>query len=444
MDTSLFWNLLIIVLLALVNGFFSMAEMSLVSSRTSTIKARVQEGKRSYERVLHIKEKPGRFLSTIQIAITLIGIVSGAVGGANLTAPLVEGLQQLPFLAPYAEALGASLMVLGVTYISIVLGELVPKHIALSHPEFIALLVTPVLNGITLIFTPLVNLLSKSTQFIVTLLRIPEKTVPPITEEELRIALLEGEQAGVVQSKERHMVEGVFYLGDRPVSTFMTHRSEIEGIDMALSIPDLAGLLKSGKELPHFIPLYKESLDNIIGILYREDLYRALALGNTPDLSQLMKKAMFIPETMPALRAFEVFKQEGTEILCIIDEYGGFSGILQFQQLIEEIVGELSRSDADHEEIIKRENGSYLVGGGVNIDEIAEVLGKRNELPDHREYSTLAGFILDISGKIPRTGEVFTWQDLQFEIVDMDGNRIDKVIISRRGEPLKDGPSPSQ
>lgn len=430
MESTAFRDILIIFILIFINGFFSLSEMSLVSSQKARLLAKAKNGKKAYKRALAAKEQPGRFLSTIQIGITLIGILAGAFGGSTLTEPLRQILVKIPFIGPYAEGLAVALVVIGITYFSIILGELVPKQVALSKPERIASLVVPILDTIAIIFKPLVSFLSLSTSVLLKILHIREAPVHTMTEEELQIALQEGQQSGIVMENERSMVEGIFYLGDRPVETFMTYRSEVEWLDSNTDLLDLKPRLLD-PDSPKYYPICHETPDEVIGIVSKEDLLAQILQDSKKPLKSIMKKPIFVPETMSALKAFDVFKREQVEYILVMDEYGGFSGTLSLQDLIEEIVGELSRPDNDAEDIILREDGSYLLGGAVNIDEAAELLGFENLIKEHHEFHTLAGFILEIAGEIPRTGATYPWNGYVFEVVDMDGNRIDKVIVKK-------------
>ena len=437
MESTPFTNILIILLLILVNGFFSMSEMALVSSQKARLLAKLQNGKKAYKRVLAAKEKPGRFLSTIQIGITLIGILAGAFGGSTLTEPLKQILKQVPVLLPYSEGIAVTIVVLSITYFSIVLGELVPKQIALTKPESIASLVVPVLETIALIFKPVVGFLSLSSTTLLKILRIREAPAHTMTEEELHIALLEGQQSGIVMEKERSMVEGIFYLGDRTVETFMTYRSDVLWLDISAELDTLRPMILKPNSPPYY-PVCKGELDHVLGIVSREDILINMLTNNNKPLKSIMKKPIFVPETMSALKAFEVFKRERVDYILVMDEYGGFSGTLSLQDLIEEIVGELSTPNNDSEEIIMREDGTYLLGGMVNVDEAAKLLGFSDLLKEHHEFHTLAGFILEIAGEIPRTGTTYRWNEYTFEIVDMDGNRIDKVIVKKPVRPLEE------
>lgn len=428
-EGSPYIGFIILVGLILLNGFFSMSEMAIVSSRKARLKAKADEGKKSYKKALAASDAPSRFLSTIQIGITLIGILSGAFGGTTFAKPVAGLLAHVPFVARYAEGVALFLVVLFITVLSIVLGELTPKQFALSNPERIAAFSVPILEKLAVIFNPVVSFLSHATGFLLKALRIPEHSDQTITAEEIRSVILEGERHGVVEEKERRMVEGVFYLGDRPVETFMTHRSELVWLeeDSDEKAARETALAASRQTL---IPIIRGGFDDIVGVVNVQELLAAVMNGAWKGLKPLVRKACFVPGTLSSIKVFEVFKREGVDMILILDEYGGLAGALSLRAIIEEIVGELSQNNADMEEIIKREDGSYLMGGLVNVDDFAELFSVQKELSEHREYHTLAGFVLDILGVIPRTGEKFAWNGFTFEILDMDGNRIDKVLVT--------------
>ncbi|OHE67847.1 MAG: hypothetical protein A2413_05915 [Treponema sp. RIFOXYC1_FULL_61_9] len=428
MDDPPVIEILVLFFLVLLNGFFSMSEMSIVSSRKARLRAKADEGRKAYRRALDAAENPTRYLSTIQIGITLIGILSGAFGGATIARTLSASIAAVPLLAPWAEGLAVAIVVISITFLSIVVGELVPKQIALSKPEAIAAAVVPLLSVLSRVFSPIVGFLSRATNLVLKLFRIPTGQDHAITEEEIHIALSEGERYGIVEKKERSMVEGVFYLGDRPVETFMMHRSELVWLEADASADETKAAVLSARHQA-FFPIAKGGLDNVVGVASIRDVLAAFVDGSWRNVADLAKKPCFVPSTMSSLKAFESFKRSGSEFILVLDEYGGLAGAISIRDLIEEIVGELSTPDADSEEIIKREDGSYLIGGLVNADEFAELFDIVRLLPEKREYHTVAGFILAMAGSIPRTGDVYEWEGYRFEIVDMDGNRIDKIIV---------------
>lgn len=425
-------DIAILFALILLNGFFSMSEMALVSARKTRLQSGAQEGKRSYQRALQAAQEPSRFLSTIQVGISLIGTFAGAFGGATVADALSSTLARIPAMAPYADAVSIFVVVLAITFFSIVLGELVPKQIALTRPEAIAGFTVPVLDVLSRIFRPVVGLLSRTTALVLKLLGADKSADPAITEDEIRVILDEGEKVGVVERDERTMVEGIFYLGDRPVETFMRHRSELTWLDLNADADEARRALRQRADIRSF-PVCKEGPDDIVGVVSARELLDALLDGDYRGLKPLIRKPAYAPGTMPALRAFQVFKREKADTLLILDEYGGLEGALTLEDLVSEIIGELSVKEADAEEIVKREDGSYLMGGLVNADDFFELFHLERSVGEHREYHTLAGFLLDTLGSIPRTGERLEWKGFRFEIVDMDGNRIDKVLVTPPG-----------
>jgi putative hemolysin len=429
MDLTALRDMGVILGILILNGFFSLSEMAIVSSRRERLKALMADEKKNQRKALAAVEQPSRYLSTVQIGITLIGIFAGAFGGTTLSKPLGETLNHWGIAKALAEGLSVALVVVGITLFSIVIGELVPKRIALSNPEMITIRVIPLLEWVALLFNPVVILLSRTSGLLLKLFKIQERTEASITEEELKIILLEGERAGIVRSEERTMVEGVFYLGDRPVETFMTHRSELRWLDLGATAEEAKALALRGNGNQYF-PIVNGNLDNVVGIVSSYDILKTLLANQWKSVKGLMKKPTFVPATMSALKAFGAFKRGEAQYLLVMDEYGGLAGTVFIRDLIEEIVGELSSVNRDGEEIILRQDGTYLLGGMVNIDDVGKLFHISDFFKEHREYHTLAGFILEIAGEIPKTGEIYRWKNFQFEIMDMDGNRIDKVLIT--------------
>ncbi len=430
-DDNPWLELIIILALILLNGFFSLAEMSIVSSRKTRLKTKADSGKKAYAKAFAAAENPSPYLSAVQIGITLIGILTGAFGGATIARNLEFIFTRVALLAPYAPALGVGVVVIAITIVTILLGELVPKRIALSSPERIAVRVVPILDIFTKLFMPLVVFLSFTSNSILKLFHI-KAADKSITEEELRIALIEGEHSGVVEKNERAMVEGVFYLGDRPVDTFMTHRSELSYLEPDASEAEIREAALANRD--GVLLIAKDNLDQVIGCVPSSDALAALVLREWKGLKPLMKKPCFIPGTMSALKAFDAFKRGGARLLLIMDEYGGLAGSLSISDLMEEIVGELSDVEDRDKDIFRRDDGSYLIDGSTNLDDIIDLFHLSESLPRQRDFHTLAGFILDLAGYIPKTGEVFEWNGYRLEIVDMDANRIDKVLLTPPAE----------
>jgi putative hemolysin len=415
-------DLFFIIGLIAASGFFSSIETALISSRKSKLRSKAPEENSNYTKILEIVEHPGSFLFILHAWISFLRISAGIIGGFRidwylgtvLNRPELSGF----YLRPLVICIAALLITLG----AVLLGELIPRQIALAAPEKLLAGVLPFIKILGFFLRPLMILTARCSDLIYRIFHI-EASEPAITEDELRLALMEGEKSGIVESEERTMVEGVFYLGDRPVGAFMTHRSEIAWLALDAGAGEVRkAALENG--IRQYFPIAAERLDEVVGIVSVQDILAALLEKPWKGLKAIMAPPRFIPETMSALKAFEVFKREETDFLCVMDEYGGFAGTLSVRNLIEEIVGAF---EVDKEEIRPREDGSFSAGGGANIDDVAEALAV--DLPEHQEYHTLAGFILELAGEIPGPGTVFEWRGFKFKITAMDGNRIDKVII---------------
>jgi putative hemolysin len=434
-------DFLILLVLFLFNGFFSLAEMALVSSRKARLKSKADEGKKGYKRALKVSESPATFLSTIQIGITLIGTISGAFGGATLAQVIGTALERVPLLAPYADTIGMAIVIIVITFFSIIIGELVPKQIALSNPEKIASKVVGPINAVAVLFRPIEKALSASAAFVLKLLGIRQDDNPDITEEEVRVMIQEGTRSGVFEKNEGDMVEGVFHLGERRVGNFATHRSEIVWMEISDSAETVRGKLLEHVNFNAF-PVCRENEDQPLGIVKTRQLLAAFLDNSFTKLEDYLEEDVFIPETMTAIKTFEMFKKSGAKTLLVLDEYGGMQGLINLRDLIEEIVGELSQNQtAENEEIVKRGDGSFLIDGSASMDSLRMNFGARLPIPESRDYHTLAGFVLDQLGDIPKTGDCFSWQSINFEVIDMDLNRIDKILVSFPKEaPIQDPP----
>jgi putative hemolysin len=392
-----------ILLSFLAGGLFTLAEFVLAESRKSRLRARVEGGDKRYRRALEMAEQPDAALGALSTVIVLTDVFTAALAGI-FTAALWKGF------APPALAAAA------LTFLLMLLRNRGARLLARTNPEALLVYALPLLRLLSMILGPLLNLWEKPNR----------RGDPGMTEDELRIALREGEKSGLVESEERTMVEGVFYLGDRPVGAFMTHRSEIHWLDLDADAEKVRSLAVEHRSQQYF-PVASGTLDEIAGIVSVQNILLALLENNWTGLKSIMDPPHFVPETMSSIRAFEAFKRGGSAFLLVIDEYGGFAGALTVRDLIEEIVGELSVSTDN--EILKRDDGSYLADGGANIDDIAEILPNAGLSGSPQEYHTLAGFILELAGEIPQAGAVFERNGYRFTVMDMDGNRIDKVLI---------------
>jgi len=417
-------EILIIIAVILINAVFVLSEMSVASSRKARLQQRVNEGDKRANTALQLLQNPNLFLATVQIGITLVSVLVGAVGGATLSEPLSALFTQVPALAPFAESLALGIVVVAITFVSIILGELVPKRIALHNPEQIASALAGPMIVVSKILTPFVWLLGRITDFVLRILGIKPGTEPPVTEEEIQLLIDQGMQAGVFEEAEHDMVEGVFSLGDQRVYSLMTPRTDVVYLDVNDSIEEIREKI-ANSEYSRF-PVRQGTLDTIMGIVKARDLLVRSLSGEPIKLKDLLKPAFFIPETMFASRALEIFKEKGTELLLVIDEFGGLQGLLTINDIIEEIVGQI---ELEEPQATQRQDGSWLLDGMLEVDEFKEIF-KLHGLPHEDEYETLSGFVMMSLGRMPQSADHFEWHGLRFEIIDMDGRRVDKVLVT--------------
>ena len=422
-------EIVFILLLLLANGVFAMSEIALVSARKSRLKQRADNGDAGARAALELTDSPNRFLSTVQIGITLVGIFAGVFGGATIAEQLAERIAVVPALAPYAEGIGLGVVVIAITYFSLIIGELVPKRIALNNPEKIAALMARPMHLLSRVAAPVVFLLTFSTSVVLKLLRVKPSTEPSVTEEEVRALILQGAEAGIFEHSEREIVESIFRLDDRSVNALMMQRREVVWLDADASGEEIRRTIT---ENPYSrFPVCEGSLDNVVGIAKAKHLLER-CLNNEPlDLRAAMTAPLFVPETQTALQVLELFKNAHTHIALVIDEHGGVEGLVTINDVLEAIVGEMQMGGAESPAVM-REDGSYLLDGALPIDEFAAIFNIGSSLEIERgDYQTLAGFVLARFGRIPKTADVFEWHNLRFEIVDMDNRRVDKILVSR-------------
>ena len=419
--------LLTLIFLVLAGSVFSMLKTALSCVRKARLHSLIEAGEKKYDPVLETAEKSGPCLTSLKIAILLFEVLSGCLAVFCFFSPLEKAFLLLGLVPNAASALSILIISGGILIVFFIVSEVILRQLALIFPESICAAMLPLIRLNSILTFPLYTAGRLISELINEKLSATASR-RGMTEAELHLALLEGEKSGVVESEERTMVEGVFYLGDRPVSAFMTHRSEITWLDISAPPAEVREAVEnSGEQL--FFPVARGDLDEVIGVVSVLDIFRTLLNEPWPGLKPIMRSPYFIPETMTALKAFEAFKK--ADYLFVMDEYGGFAGILTVRSLIEEIVGELSSSSEEEETIEKQEDGSWLADGGVSIDDAARELELTHLGSEQSEYHTLAGFILYVAGEIPRTGEYFDYHGYRFKVVDMDGNRIDKIMISR-------------
>ena len=425
----MFLEILVIFLLILLNGFFSMSEISLVSARKIRLEQRAEEGDRGAKDALKLTESANNYLSAVQVGITLIGILTGAVGGATLADKISVGFKQIPWLAPYASGVSLALVVLLTTYFSLVLGELIPKRLGMNDPEKVASSVAGVMRFISWVTTPVIRLLSWSTDVGLRLLGAQKSAEPPITQNEIKVLMEQGTQVGVFNEAEQDMVEGVFRLNDRAIDALMTPRTSIEWLDLK---DDPEEIFEQVLVSSHSrFPVADGTLDNVIGIVSTKDLYEQRLSGAPFDLKSLTQKPLFIPESTPASKTLEMVKAAGVHEALVIDEYGGLLGMGTLFDVLESIVGEIPSQDEEtSSEVIRREDGSYLIDGLLPVDEFKELFDIE-ELPDEEKigFQTVGGFVMNQIGSIPTPGDHFEVHNLRIEVVDMDGHRVDKILV---------------
>lgn len=421
---------LILLGLILVNGMFAMSEIAIVSSRRARLQQRTEAGSGGARMALKLSQDPGNFLSTVQVGITTIGILSGAFGENAIAERLITVFDQYPLIAPYSKALATVVMVAIITYLSVVLGELVPKRFALQYPETIASLIAAPMHGLSRLTYPVVRLFSLSSTALLSLLGARDSNEPPVTEEEIKSMLKEGTEAGVFERAEQTMVGNVFRLDDLRVTAIMTPRPDIAYLDLddppQVNRDKLAGA--------HYLtwPVCRDGLDQVIGVLYAKDVLRHALAGAELDIEGTAHPAVFVPESISPMQLIETFRRRRTTVALIVDEYGGLEGMVTLSDLLEAIVGDLpwASSGDEEDEAVRREDGSWLLDAGLQIERLQTIF-PGTPPPDPRSgYHTLGGLVLDRLGRIPSVGDHFDWGGLRFEVVDMDRRRIDRLLVS--------------
>jgi putative hemolysin len=419
-----------IILLILRNGFFAMSETALVSSRKARLRQRAEEGDRGARAALELADSPNRFLSTVQIGISLIGVLAGAFGGATLARPLAGALRGVPALAPYAGSVAFGAVVVAITYLSLILGELVPKRLALNGAEVVASRVSGPMRLISTITSPAVWFLSASTEAVLGLLRARSTPESPVSEQEVEILMEEGARAGVFEEEERDLVRRALQLDDRPVHELMTPRPKVAWLD---ADDPQEEVLRQAREAGHsYYPVARGDLDDLLGIASVKDAWVRQAFGEPADLLDSLRRSLLVPEGAPATDALEAFKRSGLPTALVIDERGHIEGLVTLTDVLEALVGEVPGEDEPAEEaILRREDGSWLVDGLLAAHELKKHLGTRG-LPREGEtdYQTVGGMVMEALGRVPEEGDRFEWEGYSFEVLDMDGRRVDKVLVA--------------
>jgi putative hemolysin len=425
------FEIAIVVTLILLNGIFAMSEFALVSSKKSRLRQLAEGGDAGADAALILSNELTPFLSTIQIGITLIGILAGAYGGATIAQGLAGYLSEFSALAPYSDALGIIIVVVIITYLTLVFGELVPKRVALSKAEVIATKVSRPMMFLSSIARPFVIVLSVSTEAVLRSLRIHQTNEPPVTEEEIKSMLEEGTEAGVFEMAELSMIEGVLEIGDLRVESLMTHHTDIIALDLNDSIDEnLQKMVRSGRS---YFPAYDKDLDNILGIVSVKQVLAEIVESGTFDIRANLATPLFVPEALPVLKLLELFKELGVHIALITDEYGSVEGLITLHDILEAIVGDVrSLGEPAETPVVLREDGSWLIDGDTPIEKIKDVLSIDSFPQEEQEYyRTIAGFIMFILQRIPKTGDYIEFKGMRYEVVDMDGNKVDKMLVMR-------------
>lgn len=428
--STIAFEVIVIFLLLVANGIFAMSEIAVVTARKSRLQELANNGKARARAALELANAPNPFLSSVQIGITLVGILAGAFGGGALTEWIAAQLNTIPVISPYSRSIALGIVVLGITYFSVIIGELVPKRLALGHPETIAMLMAPPMRLLLKVCAPVVHLLSFSTDLVFRLFgkKLDEQT--SVTEEEVRTLVRQGTAAGVFEELEQDMVEAVFQLGDKSARALMTPRTQIVWLDVNDTVERIrAKLSDSGHSR---FPVCTGSLDNVVGVVQAKDLLASVLSDKTVNPQASMQQPAFVPRGMPALQVLDHIKQSGSHIVLVVDEYGGIEGLLTHHDILEAIAGDMPLGKTPPEpKAVQRKDGSWLLDGMLSIDEFKEIF-HLDSLPGEKKdtFQTLGGFIFTQMGRVPSASEQFEWNGLRFEVVDMDGKRIDKVLVS--------------
>ncbi len=425
-------DILIILGLILVNGVFAMSEIAVVSSRRIRLQKMSENGSRGAQAALELADSPSRFLSTIQVGITLIGIFNGAFGEASLVARLSPQIAPIPFVGEYAREIALAIVVLGITFASLILGELVPKRIAMQHPEAVASVIAAPMQWISRMMGPFVRILTVATDFSLRLLGLHHKKDNLVTEEEITGMLREGTDAGLFEQTEHEIVSRALRLDDQRVATLMTPRMSVHFIDLEDSLE--TNLLKIADSSYNRFPVCKGNLSHVIGVIHAGSLFEQTIRDQAIDIEAALKPALYVPETISAMQLLETLKKNRAELALVIDEYGEIEGIVTLSDVLGALVGDVSVIDEDRrEDAVRREDGSWLIDAGISFDRFREVFKADLYFPEETSgaYHTIAGFVLTQLAHIPKISERFDWEGYRFEVVDMDRNRIDRLLITQ-------------
>ncbi|MBK1658190.1 hemolysin family protein [Paracraurococcus ruber] len=426
---GIWFEVTVILLLVALNGAFALSELAIVSARRGRLLAMQRAGSPGAAAAVALADDPQRFLPTVQIGISLVGILAGVFGGAQLAGPLGQALARIPGLAPFATETGFVLVVVLIAYANLILGELVPKQLALRDPERFAVAVARPMAALARFSGPVVWVLSRSSSAILRLFGAHRPQDQSVTEEEVKAVVAEGEEAGALEREERHMIERVLRLADKPVRALMTPRNDVAWIDRNASPDDIKAMLRA-QDVNRFV-VADRRIDNVVGVVAAKDLLDQVLDGATLSVVRAQRQALVLPDSLPAIDALERMRHDPVGLALVLDEYGSFEGVVTTADLLEAIVGELGPDEPEKPgEAIKRADGSLLLDGMMPSDELRAQLDLP-ALPYHGTYHTVAGLMLALLRRVPREGDRIVWAGWRFEIVDMDGRRVDKVLASR-------------
>jgi putative hemolysin len=429
-----------IFILIFINGFFAFAEFSLISARKTVLRQKVGRGDRNAAAALAMAENPTNFLSAIQIGVTLVGTLIGAIGVITLASPLAGYLETIPFLAAHSTAVSIAIIVIVTTYFTLVFGELVPKRIALSNAEYYASAIARPMNIFADITSPFVLVLSYSTEFILMILGIKKTTETPVTDDEIRLLIEQGTRTGEFEAAEADLVAGVFNLNDLRIENLMTRRLDIIGLD--LNDPPEKNWKKVEESGRSYFPVYRDTVDNLAGIVSVKDLWSELVHKRPPDLAAVLQKPYYVPESISMLRLLDSFRQSKKHIAIVVDEYGSVQGIITMSDILKVIVGyQPLFNEPEEEPVIRREDGSWLVKGSLPIPDFKDLVDN-GFLPGEVDgyFHTVAGFVMTCLQRVPVTGDSFVVGRLKFEVVNMEGKRVARVLVTRLPDDPQEKP----
>ncbi len=429
--SSIWVEVILIIFLIVLNGLLALSELALVSARKTRLEQLAKEGNARAHIALTLANSPDSFLSTIQIGITFIGILAGAFGGATIAELIGQHILTFPFFAPYAEAIGVAIVVISITYLSLIIGELIPKRLALNNPEKLACLVAPSIKRLSRLAYPLVILLNRSTNMMLHIFGFKASTEPSVTEEEIKLLIDKGTQAGTFQEFEQDTIERVFRLADRRVAVLMTPRADIVWLNLNASPEETKHKIAQHKYSSY--PLARERFENITGVIRGKDLLSLIMEGKPFDLEEICRPPLFVYETTIAVKAMELFKKTKMHIAFVVDEYGTTQGLITFGDILRSVFEDVEDTVEGESDIVEREDGSVLISGNLPLDEFMDYMeiGRFTEKEQAR-MNTLGGFVMARLGAVPSEGQYFVWKGLRCEVIDMDGRRVDKVLVSRQ------------